>query len=263
MSTFKREDLCRVFFSDLSEQCDEDLIYELCTQFGPVANITWPMTGNLGGGGARHMTFCFVDFRNAEDAKYCYEALHRSRVKMFGKEVRVSHASSDLPARESGGRPAHNRHAVHELHEIGAKVVVRGVDPAVTEYELRAFFEQFGKFAVPPRMLRDFDGNFRGTVVLSYDDFAASDRVIDEMHQKIYRDRPIAVQYAEMADGSGRRHGGAEERANAAVFREEARRHAERIAEERAAAERQRARKRQENVAWAAGIDVHARRHRP
>ncbi|KEG14901.1 RNA-binding protein [Trypanosoma grayi] len=257
MSTFKREDLRRVFFSDLSEQCDEDIIHELCTQFGPVAKITWPTTGNLAGG-AQHMTFCFVDFRNAEDAKYCYEALHRSRAKLFGKELRVSHASTDIPLKESGVR-VQNRHAVHELHEIGAKVVVRGVDLNVTEFELTSFFEQFGKFAVPPRMARDFEGNFRGVVILSYDDFASSDKVIDEMDQKIYRDRPISVAYAEMEDGSGRKHGTAEERANAALFREEARKHAERIAREQADHERERARRRQENVAWAAGIDPYAR----
>lgn len=256
MTTFKREDLRRVFFSDLSDQCNEDIIHELCTQFGPVANIVWPTSSNLGG--TQQMTFCFADFYNAEDAKYCFEALHRSRTKLFGKELRVSHASTDVHQKEIGSRSS-NRHVVHELHEIGAKVVVRGVDLSVTEYELTSFFAQFGNFAVPPRMVRDFDGNFRGVVILSYDDFASSDRVIEEMHQKIYRDRPISVTYAELPDGSGRLHGTAEERANAALFREEARKHEERIAREQQEHERQRTRKRQQNTSWAAGIDPYAR----
>ncbi|KAG8341305.1 putative RNA recognition motif (a k a RRM RBD or RNP domain) [Trypanosoma vivax] len=256
MSLFKREDLRRVFFSDLSEHCNEDLIHELCVQFGPVANITWPTTNNLGG--AQQMTFCFVDFYSAEDAKYCYEALYRSNMKLFNKTVRVSHASTEMELKESGAR-VHSRRDVHALHEIGAKVVVRGVDPTVTEFELTSFFSQFGRFAVPPRMLRDFEGNFRGTVILSYDDFASSDRVIEEMHQKVYRDRPISVSYAELLDGSGRLHGSEEERANAALFREEARKHAERIAREQQEHERERARRRQQNVAWASGIDPYGR----
>ncbi|EAN89634.1 putative RNA-binding protein [Trypanosoma cruzi] len=257
MATFKREDLRRVFFSDLSEQCDEDIIHELCTQFGPIANITWPSIGNLTGS-AQHKTFCFVDFINAEDAKYCYEALYRSRARLFGKELRVSHASTDISIKESGSQ-VHNRHAVHELHEIGAKVVVRGVDLNVTEYDLTSFFGQFGKFAVPPRKVRDVEGNFRGVVILSYEDFAFSDKVIDEMDQKVYRDRPISVAYAMMEDGSGRQHGTPEERENAKLFLEEARKHAERIAKEQAEHEREKARRRRENVSWASGIDPFAR----
>lgn len=259
MTTFRQEDLHRVFFRDLSEQCDEEHIHELCTQFGAVAGITWPTTNNLvGGGGGRHMTFCFVDFRNAEDAKYCYEALYRSRVRMFGKELRVSHASTDMPLKERGER-LQTRRTVYELHEIGAKVVVRGVDINVTEFELTSFFEQFGKFAVPPRMVRDFEGNFRGVVILSYEDFASSDKVIEEMNQKVYRDRPISVAYAMMEDGSGRQHGTAEERENAVLFREEAHKYAERVAQEKAEHERERLRRRREDVSWASGVDPFAR----
>lgn len=256
---FKREDLRRVIFSELSEQCDESIIHELCVQFGPIRNLVWPTVTNLSGVPQRQ-TFCFVDFVCSEDALYCYEALSRSVVKLFEKELRVGHASTDLVNREQGALGgAGGRLAVHGLHEVGAKVVVRNVDLTVTEYELTTFFEQFGAFAAPPRMSRDMIGNFRGTVILSYKDFASSDKLVAEMNQRVYRDRLLTVQYAEMEDGSGGLHGTPEERINAQIIREEEAKYLQKVALETAGAQRDQRRQRTQNTAWAEPVDLYRR----
>lgn len=250
MSTYRRDDLRRVFFSDLSEQCDEAILYELCIQFGPVQRIKWPTTITVSGAPQR-MTYCFVDFENAEDAKYCYQVLNRARVKLFNRDLRVSHASTEIAQRESGAKVGTGRHLVYGLHEVGAKVVVRNVDLTVTEFELTRFFESFGPFAVPPRMLRDAVGAFRGTAILSYRTFEASDKVIAEMDQKVYRDRVIAVRYAELEDGSGQLHGSAAERANAALIREEERKYNEKLTRETMEKRKERQHNRASDASWA------------
>lgn len=257
MATFKREDLRRVLFSDLSEQCDEELIHELCVQFGPITKITWPVVTNISGMPQRK-SYCFVDFLNPEDAKYCFEALYRSQVKLFEKEIRVSHASTELGQREIGARTSAAHGAIIGLHEVGAKVIVRNVDITATEFDLTRFFEQFGPFAVPPRMMRDFSGNFRGTVIFSYKDFSSSDKVIAQMDQRVYRDRVITVQYAELEDGSGRLHGSPEERANASIIREEEKKYLAKLSQENAEARKDRQQQRTQNTSWAEGVDVYA-----
>jgi RNA recognition motif-containing protein len=253
MATYKREDLRRVGFSNLDEHCDEDIIYELCLQFGPIRNISWPTEVNLTGVPQR-ASRCYVDFHNAEDAKYCYEALYRSRVKLYNKEVRVHHASVESDVA--------NTHTVVGLHEVGAKVVVRNVDYRVTEFDVTRFFSSFGAFAAPPRMLRDSVGNFRGTVVLSYKTFEASDRVIRDMNQKMFRDRVISVHYAQMEDGSGRLHGSKEERANAVLIREEERRYREMIAKETAHMRQEKQQTRAQDASWAEKVNVYNRPRR-
>lgn len=49
------------------------------------------------------------------------------------------------------------------------------------------------------------------------------------MHNKIFRDRIISVQYAELEDGSGKLHGSEEERQNAILIQEEARKYAAKV----------------------------------
>lgn len=275
MQEYRREDLCRVIFNELSERCSESLIYELALQFGPIKCIVWPSEQTLSGVPQR-ASFCFVDYKHPEDAKYACQVLSKSRVKLLDKEIRVSHLSAELQQREreallgmrgaaasaasssslvSGSssmsnmwHPKSMAHTPRGLHEVGAKVLVRNVDPHVTEYDIQCFFEQFGAFAAPPRMLRHSSGNFRGLVILSYNDFAFSDRVIKEMNGKVFRDRIITVEYAQLEDGSGRVHGTEEERANAVLIKEEERKYLEKIQQELSKSQD---RHRQQNTSWA------------
>ncbi|CAJ1004811.1 putative RNA recognition motif (RRM, RBD, or RNP domain) [Leishmania naiffi] len=255
MATYKREDLRRVSFTNLDEHCDEGIVYELCLQFGRIQSISWPTEVNLNGMPQR-ASRCYVDFENAEDAKYCFEALYRARIKLFNKELRVFHASTELA---QGGAAGSQRSGavVVGLHEVGAKVVVRNIDYRVTEFDVTRFFESFGQFAAPPRMLRDSVGNFRGVVVLSYKTFEASDRVIRDMDQKMFRDRVISVHYALMEDGSGRLHGTKEERANAALIREEEKRYREMVAKEMAVMRQERQQNRVQDASWAEKVNVY------
>lgn len=273
MQEYRREDLCRVVINDLSERCNEAVLYELALQFGPVRRIVWPTEQTLSGVPQR-ASFCFVDFMHPEDAKYAYQVISRSMIKLMDREIHISHLSAELSQREreffaasgghassssssavaaalgeSGGRIKSISHASRGLHEVGAKVLVKNVDLNATEYDIQSFFEQYGAFAAPPRMFRNRNGKFRGVVILSYKDFSFSDRLIREMHEKVYRDRIITIEYAQLEDGSGRLHGNEQERANAVLIQEEERKYMEKI--ERELSLSQDRRQQQQNTSWA------------
>jgi hypothetical protein len=99
-------------------------------------------------------------------------------------------------------------------------------------------------------------------VVLSYKTFEASDRVIRDMNQKMFRDRVISVHYAQMEDGSGRLHGSKEERANAVLIREEERRYREMIAKETAHMRQEKQQTRAQDASWAEKVNVYNRPRR-
>lgn len=276
MTAYKREDLRRVILCDVSEQCDEALIHELCTQFGPVRDIVWPTaTAAALGGVAQRQSYCFVDFASSEDAQYCFEALYRTPVKLFGKELKVRYAGTELAKRDSataavaaaagnpvlagGGYGRSSGGASSGLHEVGAKVLVRNLDVRLTEFDLTTFFAQFGAFAVPPRMIRDSVGGFRGIAIFSYKDFASSDKLIAEMDQRVFRDRVISVQYAELEDNSGRLHGTPEERANAELVRQEEAKYLAKLAQEMAALQRDQRQQRQQNTSWSDPVNLYGR----
>lgn len=275
MTTYKREDLRRVTLADLSEQCDESLLHELCAQFGEVRNIVWPTSAAVTlGGVAQRQSYCFVDFASSEDAQYCFEALYRTPLKLHGKELRVRYVGTELAQKEAaaaaaaataggygsvptaGGRGG----ASSGLHEVGAKVIVRNIDIKATEYDLTTFFSQYGAFAAPPRMMRDSIGNFRGTAIFSFRDFAASDRLVDRMDQRVYHDRVISVQYAELEDNSGRLHGGPEERASADLVRAEEAKYLAKLAREMAGVQQDQRRERAQNTSWADQVNVYQKR---
>eukprot|EP00796_Vickermania_ingenoplastis_P000890 gene890-519_t len=225
-AVYQREDFHRVIFQDLPERCDEALLHELALQFGPVQRLVWPTEQTLSGA-AQRKTKCFVYFEHPEDAKYCYQVLAGARLRLFDRPVKVLHVSAEVYQREKSG-PERLQNAAagsRGLHEVGAKVVVRNINHLATEFDITSFFQQFGAFAAPPRMLKNREGNFRGVAILSYKDFAFSDRVIRDMHGRVFKDRVITVEYAELEDGSGRLHGSPEERETAALIHEEERKY--------------------------------------
>lgn len=251
MSEYQREDLRRLVINNLSIGCNEAIVYELVLHFGPVHRIVWPSEQSLSGE-AQRKTYCFVDFFYAEDAKYCYQMLSRSGVKLLNEEIRVSHLSAELKEREQGVGPGGQGSSLARrpigLHEIGAKVIVKGIDSQATEFEIQTYFERFGSFAVPPRLQRTATGKFRGIAILSYKDFAYSDKAIELAHDKVFKNRIISVQYAELEDGSGRLHGSEEEREKAAFIQEEERKYQALLDEKNREAEKQ---NRRENTSWA------------
>lgn len=277
----------RLTFLDLKADVDEDLLWELCTQFGvvldvvllPVVSATTTTdeapqksgggpSSTLGGNNNAPLQKGLVTFETSEDARYCYEAIHRSRVKLFGKELRILHEFPERHPTSQGGAAstsggggfladgAKRRRAV-DLYEIGAKVFVRGLNTNVTIADIAQVFGSFGPFAIPPQLQYDRNGVFKGTCLLSYTDFQNSDAVIAEMNHKVVFDRIILCEYALREDGE--KHGSEKERAHAALFRQQEASYQQRVQEQVAAHRQRSADVYAANTDWAANLNPYDR----
>eukprot|EP00672_Neobodo_designis_P017251 CAMPEP_0174850780 /NCGR_PEP_ID=MMETSP1114-20130205/21136_1 /TAXON_ID=312471 /ORGANISM="Neobodo designis, Strain CCAP 1951/1" /LENGTH=223 /DNA_ID=CAMNT_0016085267 /DNA_START=56 /DNA_END=724 /DNA_ORIENTATION=+ len=190
-----RNDRSTVYVGALSADVDEDLLFELAVQFGPVRRLVMPKDRLTG----VREDFAFVEYATPADAQYFAEVAANSVIELFGKRIRVSYKGDDQLAADA-------------LLEIGAKLCVRNVDPAVDESAIADHFKQFGNFAVPPRLLRNEHGLSRGVAFISYDSFEASDAALAATNNSWLFNRVITVDYADKPDGSGK-HGSEEERA--------------------------------------------------
>ena len=188
-----RNDRSTVYVGNLPGDADEDLIFELAIQFGPVRRLTMPKDRLTG----VREDYCFVEFERPADAEYMAAVLAASPIELYGKRIRVSHKGDD-------------ELAANALLEIGAKLCVRNIDPAVDEVALADHFKQFGTFAVPPRLLRTDTGASRGVAFISYDDFDASDAALKATDKSWLFNRIISVDYADKPTGG--KHGSEEER---------------------------------------------------
>ena len=194
----QRNDKATVYIGNVPPDADEDLLWELATQFGVVRSVKVPRDRLTG----VRDDYCFIEFDSALDAKYMSDVLNLSPIELFGKKLKVSYKGD-------------NRFGnLDNLLEIGAKLCVRHLDPGTCdEAVLTEHFEQFGKFAVPPTILRTPSGASRGIAFISYDSFESSDKALAATSNSFFMNKKIAVSYADKADGSGEKHGSDEERA--------------------------------------------------
>lgn len=268
------------------DKVSEDILYELFSQFGVVTDIQWQTvlrdtaksaaaaanrrsansfstTTNAGGIPALlndriKDESVFVEFQTSADAKYAYDVLKDCRIQLYNKEMKVSYkALSAIEKLAAGG--AIDVHSIERqgnftgLFEIGAKLYISNFNRSITAAELTEFFSQFGPFAAPIRVITDKDGLSKGACVVSYKSFESSDRALDEMDGQIFKDRILKIEYADVGDGSGLKHGSIEERERALKFKEQESAHNANVQSSKEAAAAQL--KKSSNVpAWAQAV---------
>lgn len=188
-----------VHVGGLDDSADEELVWELFVQAGPVVSVHMPRDKVSG----RHQNYAFVEFRGEEDAEYAVKVLNMTR--LFGKLLRVSKASADRARLAEG---------------VGANLFIGNLDPSVDEKLLYDVFSAFGGIPMPPKVMRDPDtGASKGFGFVSFDCFEAADLAIESMHGQFLANRQISVQYAFKRDSRAERHGTAAERLLAASAR--------------------------------------------
>jgi splicing factor 3B subunit 4 len=174
----------------LDERCDDDLVWELFVQAGPLVSVHLPADKVT----MRHSGFAFVEFRTELDAEYAMKVLNT--VKLFGKSVTVRKAGDNK----------------QQTSDVGANLFVGNLAPSVDEQTLYATFGAFGGIAVT-KIMRDPDnGESKGFGFVNFDSFEAADGAIAAMNGQYLAERPIVVQYAFRKDAKGERHGSAAER---------------------------------------------------
>jgi splicing factor 3B subunit 4 len=194
---------CTVYVGELETQVDEELLWELFLQVGPVVYVHIPKDRVTN----QHSGFGFVEFRNEVDAEYASKVM--GGIKLYGKGIRVNRANGQK-RHASGGQSL----------DVGANLFVGNLGPDVDERVLYDTFSRFGVIVSTPKVMRDPETQeSKGFAFVSFADFEASDAAIAALNGQYVAGRPISVAYAIKKDSRGERHGSDAERLLAAQRR--------------------------------------------
>lgn len=189
----RNQDAC-VYVGNLDEKVNEELLWELMLQIGPVVNVFMPKDKITG----KYVGYGFVEYRSEDDADYAIKVMNM--IKLYSKPIKVNKTSPDK-----------------KVSEIGANVFIGNLDPDVDEKLLYDTFSAFGGISQTPKILCDPEtGLSKGYGFISFDSFEASDLAIECMNGQFLCNRSIIVQYAFKKDSHGERHGTQAERILAA-----------------------------------------------
>ncbi|CAL1541059.1 unnamed protein product [Lymnaea stagnalis] len=183
-----------VYVGGLDEKVQENILWELFLQAGPVVNVHMPKDRVT----QSHQGYGFIEFMSEEDADYAIKIMNM--IKLYGKPIRVNKAS------------AHTKR-----QDIGANIFIGNLDPEVDEKLLYDTFSAFGVILQTPKIMRDREsGNSKGYAFINFASFEASDAAIEAMNDQYLCNRAITISYAFKKDAKGERCGSAAERLLAA-----------------------------------------------
>lgn len=186
----QRNQEATVYVGNLDDKMNDELLWELFLQAGPVVNVHMPKDRVTG----IHTNYGFVEFRTEEDAEYAMKIMNM--IKVFGKPIKVNKASQDKLQTD-----------------VGANIFIGNLDPDVDEKLLYDTFSAFGGITLTPKIMRDQDtGASKQYGFVCFDSFEASDLAIDCMNGQYLCNKAIIVQYAFKKESQGERHGSQAER---------------------------------------------------
>ena len=193
----QRNQEATIYVGSLDEKVDEELLWELFTQVGPVVSIFLPKDRIT----SLHQGFGFVEFRSEIDAEYASKIMNM--VKLYSKPIRVNKSGMEKKG---------------ALVDVGANLFIGNLDLDVDEKSLYDTFSAFGSIMLPPKIQRDPDtGVSKGYGFICYDSFESSDIAIECMNGQFLGGKQVVVQYALKKDSTSERHGTAAERLLAAA----------------------------------------------
>ncbi|CAK0905485.1 unnamed protein product, partial [Prorocentrum cordatum] len=193
IAIYDRNQEATIYVGNLDPKVDEEILWEVMLQAGPIANVHLPKDKITN----THQGYGFVEFKNEEDADYAVKILNM--IRLFGKPIRCNKSSQDK-----------------KTSEVGANLFVGNLEPEVDEKMLYDTFSAFGVLLFA-KIMRDPDvGSSRGFGFISFDSFEGSDAALAGMNGQFLCNRPISVSYAYKKETKGERHGSAAERLLAA-----------------------------------------------
>lgn len=183
-SLYERNQEATVYAGNLDPKVNENILWELFIQCGPVVNVHIPRDKISN----EHQGFGFIEFKSEEDADYSIKIMHM--IKLYGKPIKVNKASQDKRAQD-----------------VGANLFIGNLDAEVDEKMLYDTFSNFGMI-ISTKITRDSDdGGSKGHGFVSYDNFNSSDLAISQMNGQFFSGRQIRVEYAVKKDSKGEKHG--------------------------------------------------------
>jgi splicing factor 3B subunit 4 len=162
------------YIANLDQQVDEELLWELFIQVGPVINVYIPKDRIT----STHSGYGFVEMRSETDADYAMNVLNG--IKLYGKQVKVNKASQDK-----------------KVLDVGANLFIGNLGAEVDNALLYNTFIRFGTFVTPPHVeINPETGESKGHAFVSYDRFESSDAAISQMNGQFLGGNQISVRYA-------------------------------------------------------------------
>merc|ERR1719245_36185 len=112
-----------VWVGGLDAEVDEDLLWELMLQAGPLSSVNMRRDKITG----EHSGYAFVEFASEQDADYAMKIMNMVRV--FGKSLKINKAARD-----------------RKEMDVGANIFVGGLQEEVDDQLLYNAFSVFGQF---------------------------------------------------------------------------------------------------------------------
>jgi len=176
-----------LYVANLDSKVDEEILWELFIQCGPLASVSLPRDRVT----SCHQGFAFVEYKTTDDADYAIRILNM--VRLFGKPLRC-HKSVQI----NGGSDK----PIGTASDVGANVFVGGLAQEIDEAYLQDTFSAFGR-VLYTKVMRDPDTHVsKGFGFVSFDSFTAADAAIKAMHGQYLGNKPISVSYAQKKDAA-------------------------------------------------------------
>ena len=163
-----------VYVGELDGQVDEEILWELFLQIGPVVYVHIPKDKVTN----QHSGFGFVEFQSEVDAEYAAKVM--AGIKLYGKPIRINRANN---ARKAGAASL----------DVGANLFIGNLAHEVDERMLYDTFSRFGMIVTTPKLMRDPETmESKGFAFVSFGDFEASDAAIAALNGQYLGGRPIS-----------------------------------------------------------------------
>ena len=190
---YERNQDATIYVGNVDQKCQEEILWELFTQCGPVVNVYLPRDRITG----QHPGYAFIEFKTEVDAEYAIKIMHMQ--KLYNRPLKINRSTQDK-----------------NTQEIGANIFVGNLADDVDEKILKDIFATFG-VVLSTKIMRDPDsGLSKHYGFVSFDNFESSDKAIQKMKGQYISGKPIEVEYAFKKDTKGERHGSVAERILAA-----------------------------------------------
>lgn len=184
-----------LYVGNLDAKVDEELLWELFVQCGPLASLSFPRDRVT----SCHQGYAFVEYKTTDDADYAIKILNM--VRLYGKPIRCNKSANV----DKGAR----------ISELGANVFVGGLSVEIDEAYLADTFSAFGPVTFA-KVMRDAETSVsKGFGFVTFDSFSAADAAISAMNGQYLGNKVISVTYAQKKEGiksAGESHGTAAER---------------------------------------------------
>ena len=161
-----------IYVSELDQQVDEQLLYELMVQAGPIRHVEFQRDYIT----KEHPGFGYVEYLTPQDADYAL-ALFSGNVKLFGKQIKFS---KNIEMKRS--------------FDIGANVFVGNMG-LVTEQQICETFQRFGKI-LEKFVIEENETDNTRFCILKFDSFENADKAIQIMNGQVLGDNQLKVEYA-------------------------------------------------------------------